>query len=278
MTDLQASDPKDQVIAHLVPQSGLAAPGPTVSELLNEAPTSKFHRRAVLISGMGFFTDAYDLFVIATVAALVKTQWHLSTTQTSWVDRLGHPCAHSSGRCLRAHRGRSRSQDGVRHRRRDHDRRRHHLSPRPGVHLPRRRTIRPRSRDRRRLPRLGRPHERVREPQRPWAPGRARVLDAGPRAHRRPARRSRAPLLGHQRQPHVAPAARLRRHAGRRGRLPPVEDARVTAVPGQGQGQVRDCSPPTPGFLRKVPSMSPEPPRRTRGAWASASSSATGAC
>ena len=34
---------------------------------------------------MGFFTDAYDLFVIGTVAALVKTQWHLSTTETSWV-------------------------------------------------------------------------------------------------------------------------------------------------------------------------------------------------
>jgi len=68
-----------------LPQSGLAAPGPTVADLLNEAPTSKFHRRAVLISGMGFFTDAYDLFVIATVAALVKTQWHLSTTQVSWV-------------------------------------------------------------------------------------------------------------------------------------------------------------------------------------------------
>ena len=47
--------------------------------------TSRFHRRAVLISGMGFFTDAYDLFVIGTVAALVKVQWNLSTTQTSWV-------------------------------------------------------------------------------------------------------------------------------------------------------------------------------------------------
>jgi MFS transporter, PHS family, inorganic phosphate transporter len=58
---------------------------PTLSHLLDEAPTSRFHRRAVVISGMGFFTDAYDLFVIATVATLVKTQWHLSTTQTSWV-------------------------------------------------------------------------------------------------------------------------------------------------------------------------------------------------
>jgi len=57
----------------------------TVSQLLDDAPTSRFHRRAVLISGMGFFTDAYDLFVIGTVAALVKIQWNLSTTQTSWV-------------------------------------------------------------------------------------------------------------------------------------------------------------------------------------------------
>ena len=57
----------------------------TVSDLLNEAPRSKFHRRAVLISGMGFFTDAYDLFVIGTVAAIVTAQWHLSTTETSWV-------------------------------------------------------------------------------------------------------------------------------------------------------------------------------------------------
>jgi len=35
--------------------------------------------------GVGFFTDAYDLFVIGTVAAIVTTQWHLSTTKTSWV-------------------------------------------------------------------------------------------------------------------------------------------------------------------------------------------------
>ncbi len=67
-----------------VPQPG-APPGATVSGLLNEAPRTRFHRRAVVISGMGFFTDAYDLFVISTVAALVKSQWHLSTTQTSWV-------------------------------------------------------------------------------------------------------------------------------------------------------------------------------------------------
>ena len=57
----------------------------TVTDLLNEAPQSKFHRRTVIISGVGFFTDAYDLFVIGTVATLVATQWQLSTLQTSWV-------------------------------------------------------------------------------------------------------------------------------------------------------------------------------------------------
>jgi PHS family inorganic phosphate transporter-like MFS transporter len=85
MSELQAQGPGTDPPVHLLPQSGLASPGQTVSDLLNEAPTSKFHRRAVLISGMGFFTDAYDLFVIATVATLVKTQWNLSTTQVSWV-------------------------------------------------------------------------------------------------------------------------------------------------------------------------------------------------
>ena len=56
-----------------------------VGRLLDAAPTSRFHRRAVLVSGVGFFTDAYDLFVISTVAVLVKAQWNLSTSQTSWV-------------------------------------------------------------------------------------------------------------------------------------------------------------------------------------------------
>ena len=65
-------------------KEGFAAPV-SVSDLLNEAPRSRFHRRAVLISGMGFFTDAYDLFVIGTVSAIVTTQWHLSTTEASWV-------------------------------------------------------------------------------------------------------------------------------------------------------------------------------------------------
>lgn len=68
-----------------LPASGGEGGGPTIEQLLDEAPTSRYHRRAVVVSGVGFFTDAYDLFVISTVAVLAQTQWHLSTTMTSWV-------------------------------------------------------------------------------------------------------------------------------------------------------------------------------------------------
>ena len=45
---------------------------------LDEASLSRFHLRAVLASGMGFFTDAYDLFVIGIAAALITRDWDLS--------------------------------------------------------------------------------------------------------------------------------------------------------------------------------------------------------
>jgi MFS transporter, PHS family, inorganic phosphate transporter len=81
-TSVEAPSPADELPPVVAPV--VASPA-TVSQLLDEAPLSRFHHRAVLISGMGFFTDAYDLFVIGTVAAIVTTQWHLSTVQTSWV-------------------------------------------------------------------------------------------------------------------------------------------------------------------------------------------------
>lgn len=54
----------------------------TVSETLNEAPLNLFHLRAVLTAGMGFFTDAYDLFIIGAALILIKEQWHPSATMT----------------------------------------------------------------------------------------------------------------------------------------------------------------------------------------------------
>jgi len=48
---------------------------------LDEASISRFHMRAVLASGVGFFTDAYDLFVIGIASALITKDWHLSSGQ-----------------------------------------------------------------------------------------------------------------------------------------------------------------------------------------------------
>jgi len=46
---------------------------------LDDASLSRFHLRAVVASGMGFFTDAYDLFVIGIASALITKDWNLSS-------------------------------------------------------------------------------------------------------------------------------------------------------------------------------------------------------
>jgi MFS transporter, PHS family, inorganic phosphate transporter len=48
---------------------------------LDGATLSRFHVRAAVVSGMGFFTDAYDLFVIGVASALITVDWHLGTGQ-----------------------------------------------------------------------------------------------------------------------------------------------------------------------------------------------------
>jgi MFS transporter, PHS family, inorganic phosphate transporter len=63
-----------------------AAPAPGTFDQLDNAKMNKFQLKIMFVSGMGFFTDAYDLFVIGIVVALLKTEWHLSTNQVSWVN------------------------------------------------------------------------------------------------------------------------------------------------------------------------------------------------
>lgn len=50
-------------------------------EALDEQKLSRFHWRMVITAGMGFFTDAYDLFIIGVVTALLTSFWHLTATQ-----------------------------------------------------------------------------------------------------------------------------------------------------------------------------------------------------
>jgi MFS transporter, PHS family, inorganic phosphate transporter len=54
----------------------------------DETALRGLRRRALLVSGMGFFTDAYDLFVIGIVSTLLKTQWHLGASQLALLNAV----------------------------------------------------------------------------------------------------------------------------------------------------------------------------------------------
>ncbi len=55
---------------------------------LDEAPLSRFHTKSVITAGMGFFTDAYDLFIIGIATTLLTPLWHLSSSQTGWINSI----------------------------------------------------------------------------------------------------------------------------------------------------------------------------------------------
>ena len=53
---------------------------------LDDAPLSAQLWKIMFISGMGFFTDAYDLFIIGIVMSLIKTDWHVTALEESLVN------------------------------------------------------------------------------------------------------------------------------------------------------------------------------------------------
>jgi PHS family inorganic phosphate transporter-like MFS transporter len=53
---------------------------------MDNAGISKEHWKIMFISGMGFFTDAYDLFVIGVVMALLKPMWHVGKVEEGLVE------------------------------------------------------------------------------------------------------------------------------------------------------------------------------------------------
>lgn len=52
---------------------------------LDNSGLSRFHWKAMITSGMGFFTDAYDLFIIGVVNALLIPLWHLNTLEIALI-------------------------------------------------------------------------------------------------------------------------------------------------------------------------------------------------
>jgi MFS transporter, PHS family, inorganic phosphate transporter len=55
---------------------------------MHEAATGREHWKILITSGMGFFTDAYDLFIIGVVASMIVTEWHIASYQKSLVSSL----------------------------------------------------------------------------------------------------------------------------------------------------------------------------------------------
>ena len=53
-----------------------------------EAALRGLRRRALLVSGIRFFTDAYDLFEIGIVSTLLKGQWHLDARQLALLNAV----------------------------------------------------------------------------------------------------------------------------------------------------------------------------------------------
>jgi MFS family permease len=71
-------------MAARVPETWIADLDGTVMD----AAMRGVRRRALLVSGIGFFTDAYDLFVIGIVSALLKGQWHLGAGQLALLNAV----------------------------------------------------------------------------------------------------------------------------------------------------------------------------------------------
>lgn len=52
---------------------------------VDEVSLVTHHFRTMFTAGMGFFTDAYDLFIIGVVIALLTPIWHLDTSEIAWL-------------------------------------------------------------------------------------------------------------------------------------------------------------------------------------------------
>ncbi len=68
-----------------VSSARLARSARSVLDELDDSALSRFHLKAMLTSGMGFFTDAYDLFIIGVVLAILTPLWKLTPFEISLI-------------------------------------------------------------------------------------------------------------------------------------------------------------------------------------------------
>src|SRR5437868_3688498 len=65
------------------PDGDAVSSAKSVLARLDNSSLSSFHLKAMITSGMGFFTDAYDLFIIGVVLAILTPLWHLNALEIS---------------------------------------------------------------------------------------------------------------------------------------------------------------------------------------------------
>ena len=210
-----------------------AAPGRFDS--LDDAKINRFQLKIMFVSGMGFFTDAYDLFVIGIVVALLKTRVE-SFHRPGFLAELGDAAGLRGRRDrLRPGRRHPRPQEDLRLRGADPGHRGARVGVRAELHVPADLPDHPGDRHRRRLPGVGDDHERVLGQADPGPDGRPGVRDAGRGPDRRPAGGLDPARIGGLQRSHLADPARARRDTGAGGLLPAAPDSRDAPVRGGGR-------------------------------------------
>jgi PHS family inorganic phosphate transporter-like MFS transporter len=81
-----ADSPASWYFPDLVSTSAAPTASADPFQALDDSKITRFQIKTMFVSGMGFFTDAYDLFVIGIVVSILKTQWSLTTSQVSWLN------------------------------------------------------------------------------------------------------------------------------------------------------------------------------------------------
>src|SRR5712692_3965092 len=65
------------------PYGGSVSSAKSLLTALDDSGISGFHLKTMITSGMGFFTDAYDLFIIGVALAILTPLWHLNALEVS---------------------------------------------------------------------------------------------------------------------------------------------------------------------------------------------------
>jgi putative MFS transporter len=71
--------------------TAVAAPAPDPGWLLarlDRVPLGTFHRRLLLVSGLGWMFDAMDILMLGSIVAAIGREWGLDATTGLWITSI----------------------------------------------------------------------------------------------------------------------------------------------------------------------------------------------